>query len=112
MFDLTNAEHFQDADKARTFLENMRWPNGPVCPHCDYCVNLLDGGWRCSSLPDPYFCHLPCTRSTDCLPGNVCMASYALQSTGEIFRVGFELCQTIPPHVGVCMDPNEFPCRP
>ena len=21
-------------DEARTILENIRWPNGPVCPHC------------------------------------------------------------------------------
>src|SRR5271168_5128998 len=25
---------FQDADKAREYLEAQRWPNGPVCPHC------------------------------------------------------------------------------
>jgi transposase-like protein len=25
---------FQDADKAREYLEAERWPNGPVCPHC------------------------------------------------------------------------------
>jgi transposase-like protein len=33
MCDLT-APHFQDADKAREYLENLRWPDGPVCPHC------------------------------------------------------------------------------
>lgn len=26
--------HFQDADKAREYLEALRWPHGPVCPHC------------------------------------------------------------------------------
>ena len=26
--------HFQDADKAREYLESRRWPDGPVCPHC------------------------------------------------------------------------------
>lgn len=25
---------FTDADKAREHLEALRWPNGPVCPHC------------------------------------------------------------------------------
>jgi transposase-like protein len=25
---------FQNADKAREALEAVRWPNGPVCPHC------------------------------------------------------------------------------
>jgi transposase-like protein len=25
---------FQDADKARRYLEAQRWPHGPTCPHC------------------------------------------------------------------------------
>jgi transposase-like protein len=25
---------FHDEDKAREALEAVRWPNGPVCPHC------------------------------------------------------------------------------
>jgi transposase-like protein len=29
-----NQRHFQDANKAREYLENLRWPTGPVCPHC------------------------------------------------------------------------------
>lgn len=29
-----NLPHFQDKDKAREYLEAIRWPNGPVCPHC------------------------------------------------------------------------------
>jgi transposase-like protein len=33
MTDLTN-QIFTDADKAREHLEALRWPNGPVCPHC------------------------------------------------------------------------------
>lgn len=24
----------EDADKAREYLEALRWPDGPVCPHC------------------------------------------------------------------------------
>ncbi len=27
-------EYLHDEDSARTFLEKLRWPNGPVCPHC------------------------------------------------------------------------------
>ena len=34
MFSITDTPHFQDAEKAREFLERLRWPNGPVCPHC------------------------------------------------------------------------------
>src|SRR5689334_25404149 len=29
-----NQAHFQDADKAREYLERIQWPDGPVCPHC------------------------------------------------------------------------------
>lgn len=29
-----NKPHFQDPDKAREHLEAIRWPNGPICPHC------------------------------------------------------------------------------
>lgn len=28
------APHFQNTDKAREYLEHIRWPHGPVCPHC------------------------------------------------------------------------------
>jgi len=30
------APQFTDEDSARTFLESKRWPNGPVCPHCNF----------------------------------------------------------------------------
>src|SRR5262245_26222903 len=26
--------YFVSEDKARELLESMRWPNGPICPHC------------------------------------------------------------------------------
>jgi len=29
-----NQPQFKDATKAREYLEAIRWPNGPVCPHC------------------------------------------------------------------------------
>jgi transposase-like protein len=34
-FNLADTPHFQDADAARECLEAQRWPNGPICPHCD-----------------------------------------------------------------------------
>ena len=33
MCDLT-APHFKDEEKAREHLEGLRWPDGPICPHC------------------------------------------------------------------------------
>jgi transposase-like protein len=29
-----DAPHFNDAEAARQHLEGIRWPNGPICPHC------------------------------------------------------------------------------
>jgi transposase-like protein len=49
---------FKTEQEAREFLESVRWPNGPVCPHCRH-----EGGWvvkgkgarpglyKCSSYP-------------------------------------------------------------
>ncbi|WP_455387426.1 IS1595 family transposase [Petrachloros mirabilis] len=31
---ILNQPRFQDADKAREYLEALRWPQGVVCPHC------------------------------------------------------------------------------
>lgn len=28
------AQEYADEDKARELLESLRWPDGPVCPHC------------------------------------------------------------------------------
>lgn len=29
-----NSPQFQDANKAREYLEALRWPDGAICPHC------------------------------------------------------------------------------
>jgi transposase-like protein len=44
--------HFNDEDAARRHLEAIRWPNGPVCPHCGvvnhaYAVKRT-GKYRCA----------------------------------------------------------------
>lgn len=31
---ILNQPHFQDAEKAREYLEALRWASGVVCPHC------------------------------------------------------------------------------
>src|SRR5438552_8652453 len=30
------AQEYSDEDKARELLESLRWPKGPVCPHCKF----------------------------------------------------------------------------
>lgn len=45
---------YQDAEKAREHLEHIRWPDGPVCPHCggvDHSSKIKGG------RPGLYFCN-------------------------------------------------------
>lgn len=35
-----NAPYFQNEDSARVYLENKRWPQGAVCPHCGGCERV------------------------------------------------------------------------
>jgi transposase-like protein len=46
---------FIDEDAAREHLESLRWPNGPVCPHCGACErnSKLEGKSHRRGL---YFC--------------------------------------------------------
>ena len=37
-----NLPHFRDDTKAREHLEAIRWPDGPVCPHC----GSVEGAYR------------------------------------------------------------------
>src|SRR5258708_27794909 len=30
------AKEYSDEDKGRGLLETLRWPDGPVCPHCEH----------------------------------------------------------------------------
>jgi transposase-like protein len=50
-----NAPRFRDDNAARKHLESIRWPNGPICPHCGAFerISPLNGkGQR----PGLYFC--------------------------------------------------------
>jgi len=37
------AQEYADEDKARGLLELLRWPSGPVCPHCENTGNAAKG---------------------------------------------------------------------
>ena len=51
MCDLT-APYFLDKDKARERLESLRWPDGPICPHCGsvkaWPIKTRDGLYKCA----------------------------------------------------------------
>src|SRR5258708_5830387 len=59
--------HFTDANAARAFLEKMRWPEGPVCPHCGELNNAYriqakaesksgarKGLWKCAGCREQF----------------------------------------------------------
>ena len=48
------AQHFSNEDKAREFLERLRWPDGPVCPHC----GELDNAYRLEPKPSKKGTHV------------------------------------------------------
>ncbi len=41
------------AEKAREYLEAIRWPNGPVCPHCGVVNSATLKGQSPSPRPLP-----------------------------------------------------------
>lgn len=62
------AQHFSDEDKAREFMEALRWPDGPVCPHCGELNNayrlepkpskkgthVRKGVWKCAGCREQF----------------------------------------------------------
>jgi len=46
---------YHDADKAREHLEAIRWPNGPICPHCGVLDNAAQLSGK-STRPGVYKC--------------------------------------------------------
>ena len=53
-----DAPYFKDDDAARGHLEAIRWPDGPVCPHCGAMgrIKLLNGKSHRPGLHKCYDC--------------------------------------------------------
>jgi transposase-like protein len=62
MASILNQPHFQDAEKAREYLESQVWPNGRVCPHCGvigdhYALHgksARPGLYKCQACREPF----------------------------------------------------------
>jgi transposase-like protein len=59
------AQHFSNEDAAREFIEKLRWPEGPVCPHCGEINNAYKlepkpgsktrkGLWKCAGCREQF----------------------------------------------------------
>jgi transposase-like protein len=62
------AKHFHDDAAARTLIESIRWPDGPVCSHCGsinraYAVTGRAGLYRCAEKE--------CRKDFTCTTGTV-----------------------------------------
>lgn len=69
----TMAPLFVDEEKARKFVEEKRWPNGPVCPHCQHNeVYTLTGkpGSKKPARPGLYKC-AKCRKQFTCRVGTI-----------------------------------------
>ncbi len=75
-FDLTNPI-FQDTEKARRHLEHVRWPDGPVCPHCGTFGERITKveGKKQSHRPSLYHCN-ECAKQFTVTVGTVYEASH------------------------------------
>lgn len=49
-----SAPHFHDEESARKYLESIRWPKGPICPHCGHKGKVYPAGK--SARPGRYRC--------------------------------------------------------
>lgn len=60
---ILNQPQYQDETKAREWLETLRWPKGPICPHCGsvskdhYALNGTahrPGLWKCKDCREQF----------------------------------------------------------
>lgn len=57
-----NQPHFQNPDKARQYLERVRWPDGAICPHCGVIGEHYElagkatrpGVWKCHACREQF----------------------------------------------------------
>jgi transposase-like protein len=62
MASLLNQPHFQDREAARQYLEAVRWPTGPICPHCGVVGGHYElhgkahrpGLWKCKDCREQF----------------------------------------------------------
>lgn len=64
---------YRDERAAREYFESLRWPEGPVCPHCG-CTNDATPMCGKSTRPGVWKCH-QCRKPFTCTVGTVCEGS-------------------------------------
>ena len=83
---ITLAQHFSDEDRAREFLEKLRWPDGPVCPHCGEIGNVYKlqgkttrkGLYKCAGCRKPFTVTVGTVFEDSHIPLNKWLLAYHL----------------------------------
>jgi len=66
---------YNDENAAREHMERVRWPNGPVCPHCGCVENVHKLDPAKSPRPGLYYCR-ECLEQFTVTVGTVCERSH------------------------------------
>ena len=72
-------QKFSTEEAARTYMEALRWPNGPVCPHCGTCdparISRIPANAASKVRPGLYRC-TECVNQFTVTVGTVCEDSH------------------------------------
>lgn len=86
------AQHFSNEDAAREFIEKLRWPDGPVCPHCGELNNAYrlepkpskkgthgrKGLWKCAGCREQFTVTIGTIFEDSHIPLNKWLLAYHL----------------------------------
>ena len=86
------AQHFSNEDAAREFMEKLRWPDGPVCPHCGELNNayrlepkpskknthVRKGVWKCAGCREQFTVTIGTIFEDSHIPLNKWLLAYHL----------------------------------
>ncbi|MGB8182442.1 MAG: IS1595 family transposase, partial [Stellaceae bacterium] len=90
LINLTNPI-FTDSDKARAHLEAIRWPEGPICPHCGTInqATLMKGKttrkglYQCNACREPFSVTMGTVMERSHIPLNKWVAGFELMASSK-----------------------------
>ena len=84
---------FTNPDKAREHLEALRWPTGPVCPHCGNCdaarihamkgKSLRPGVYQCNECREPFTVTVGSVMERSKIPLNKWVLAFHLMASSK-----------------------------
>ena len=98
-----NQAHFQDAEQARVYLERLRWPDGPICPHCGVIANHYAlkgkthraGLWKCRACREQFSITVGTVFERSKIPLNVWLQAVHLLCSSKKGMSSHQLHRTL-----------------